>query len=75
VILGSKTAAMVVAAPSELVFQFKAIFRRRIRYRHDSGIVGESVDRFGVAIDFLCALADLFLRAEIKFEKSSRDAW
>jgi hypothetical protein len=38
-------------------------------------LMSRSIGSAYIAIDFLCALADLFLRAEIKFEKSSRDAW
>lgn len=42
-----------------------------IGYRHDGGIVDQSVDGLRISINFLACLADLLLRAEIEFEKSS----
>ena len=42
----------------------------RIRHAHDARIVDQSVDRFGVGVDFGARLADLLLRAEIELEKA-----
>ena len=55
--------------------RLQSVFRCSIGCRHDSSVVDEPVDRFDVATDFLGGLANLSLRAEIKFEKPGGDTW